>query len=463
MLQERQASHAPCPSGNGTMIGDVQQFVVFCDTRFKGDELFRMKMDSLQACSDLCTSFQNPRCEGAQFGGNSDCVLVGNLVPEGTRPSRFFDSAAAIFPQPGPTSSCSQQGTGTTFLSQNSRFTLQCGKIANGGDLEQQFQMTFESCIAACSTNPACSGVTYDPGQVAGFKNCYLKSTIDVSNIFPKTGVDVAVLVNNAGQAADTSTIAVAGAATAAISDTTTFVTMIPNPSTVSVPVTVVPTPSKGALADSAAGTSAEATSTGAGNGRGNVNSNQLPNFGGNGPSASTNAWIVAPIIGSIAALALILTIFVLWQRRRRRDNSTPANGRAGPISRAARELGAAASRMSRGGIFGSEKTRLGDSESDDDYRRGNNRGGFRVVSGSGRRLGLDGQEILGTGPGLGGMIVTTGGGKVVDMNTGGFRSSSSASSAGLRDSQNGLRQNRLTFLDSQPGIPAEFRGPDFK
>ncbi|GAW18191.1 hypothetical protein ANO14919_076650 [Xylariales sp. No.14919] len=454
MLQERQSSHAPCPAGNGTMIGGQQQFVVFCNARFRGNEVLRQKTDSLETCTELCTSFQNPRCEGAQFANNNDCVLVGNLVPEGTRPSRFFDSAAAVFPQPGPTSSCLQQGTGTTFLSQNSRYTLQCGKIVNGNDLEQQFQMTFESCIAACSANSACGGVSYDPRQATGFKNCYLKTTIDVTSVFDKASVDSAVLMDNADQAVETSTIAIADAPTAGTSGTTTFVTAIPVPSTVSVPITVIPT-------GSAAEASSETTFTGTNNDPGDVNSHGRPKFNSTGPSASSNAWIAAPIIGSIAALALILTILVLWQRRRRRrDNPPLANGKANPISRAARGLGGAASRVSRGQIFGGEKTRLGDSESDDDYRLGNNRGGFRVISGSGRRLGLDGQEILGTGPGLGGMIVTTGGGKIVDMNRGGARSSSPANSAGLRDSQNGLRQNKLTWLDSQPGIPAGFRGP---
>ncbi|KAI0456637.1 hypothetical protein F5B21DRAFT_146989 [Xylaria acuta] len=484
-LQERQSSHAPCPNGNGTMIGGEQQFVVYCDTRFRGDEVFRQKADSLTACAEMCTSFQNPRCEGVQFKDNRDCILLGNLVPEGTRPSRFFDSAAAVFPQPGPTSSCSQQGTGTTFLGQGSSFTLQCGEIVNGNDLEQQFQMTLESCLAACSANPVCGGVTFDPQQTSGFKNCYLKTTIDTSNIFAKTGVDSAVLVNNANQAADgnipastsTSTSAIASAIASApsdpISQATAFVTVVPNPGTasgnvvtVSVPVPVTSTSSTGALADSTTEASAGAASTGTDNGPGGVSNSERPKLGGIASSNSSNAWIAAPVIGGIAALTLVLAVFVLWGRRRRRENSPPRDGTSGPMSRAtlgnfSRGLGDAAGRLSRGRVFGSEKTRLGSSDLDDDSRYGTNRGGFKVVSGSGRRIGLDGRELPGTGPGLGGMIVTAGGGRVVTMNTGGARSSSPASSAGLRDSQNGLRQNRLTgnWLD----LPPEFRGPDLK
>ncbi|KAI3329401.1 hypothetical protein HD806DRAFT_285258 [Xylariaceae sp. AK1471] len=471
-LQKRQSSHAPCPNGNGTTIGDQQKFVVYCNTHFQGDEVFRMRTDSLATCANICTSFQNPRCEGAQFKDNGDCVLIGNLVPEGTRPNRFFDSVAAVFPQPGPTSSCSQQGSGTVFLSQNASFTLQCDKIVNGKDLEQQFQMTLEACLASCSANPACGGVTFDPQQSAGFKNCYLKTTFDVSEFFAKAGVDSAIIGNNANPAASGNIAAGASTSTSttgvAVSEATASTTAVSDPTmtpanvvTVSVPVPAISTSSTGALADSTPG-----ASTGAGNGPGATGNSGRPRFGNFGSTTSSNAWIAAPVIGGIAALTLILAVFVLWGRRRRRDNSPLGNKNAGPTSRGAfsnfgRGLGDAASRMSRGRLFGAEKTRLGDSDEDEDSRFGNNRGGFKVVSGSGRRLGLDGQNA-GTGPGLGGMIVTTGGGKLVNMNAGGARPSSSA---GLRDSQNGLRQNRLTgnWLDSQPGIPAEFRGPDVK
>ncbi|KAI1368606.1 hypothetical protein F5Y08DRAFT_325889 [Xylaria arbuscula] len=480
-LQERQSSHAPCPQGNGTMIGDQQQFVVFCNTRFRGDELLRQKTDSLAACTDLCSSFQNPRCEGVQFKDNSDCVLIGGLRPEGTRPSRFFDSAAAVFPEPPPTSSCSQQGTGNTFLSQNSRFTLQCGKIANGNDLEQQFQMTLESCIGACSANPTCAGVSYDPRQSAGFKNCYLKTAIDDANVFAKTGVDSAFLVNDIADQGAVSDVNpnspqstnIISTLTAAIPGpgSTAFVTVIPEPGTVSKTVTIIPTPSTPALAASTPEAS-QAASTGTDDDiPSSVSNNERPKFGGGAePSASSNAWIAAPVIGGIAALTLVLAIFVLWQRRRRREDASLADGKAGgSMARASRGLGLdnAARRMSRGRIFGAERMRLRDTESDDDARYGNNRGGFKVVSGSGRRLGLDGQPLaLGTGPGLGGMIVTTGGGKVVDRMETGARgnslpsSSDSASSAGLRDSQNGLRQNKPWFEESRPGIPPEFSGP---
>ncbi|KAI0199164.1 hypothetical protein F4808DRAFT_433561 [Astrocystis sublimbata] len=544
-LVDRQSSRSPCPSGNGTMIGDEQQFNVFCNTRFRGDEVLRQKVDSLTTCAGLCTSFQNPRCEGVQFRRNRDCVLLGHLVPQGTRPSRFSDGAAAIFPQPGPTSSCSQKGTGASFPSSqvdlNSSFTLNCGRIINGNDLEQQFHMTFESCLDACSSNPACGGVSYDPLQSSGFRNCYLKTVIDPSNMFVMTGVDSAILVKNTdtdqamgnngdGIAETTGTTAVASLPSNAISQPAAFVTVTTDTGnevgsvvTVSVPVPVTPalSTSTGALADSTpsaspAGAASSPSANENGRGGGGVNNSQRPKFpGGIGSSSSSsNAWIAAPVIGGIAALTLILAVFVLWGRRRRRDNhnnsqspsSLKDSGRPsgnshmskGTFSTFGKGLGNAANQLYRGRFFGSDKFKLGmgDSDQDDDEPRhkrsgGGSRSGFKVISGSGRRLGLDGQElpIPGTGPGLGGMIVTAGRGRVVNINTNPYATANDSSggggaaqpppppprpaspAAGLRDSQNGLRQNRLSgnwlgslnFLSPQPGIPAEFRGPDFK
>lgn len=326
--------------------------------------------------------------------------------------------------------------------------------------------MTLEACLASCSANQACGGVTFDPNQSAGFKNCYLKTTFAASELVGKSGLDSAILMNNIdivgnsniGAGENTSPPGVA------ISEDTVPATINPNTDTtpgsvvtVSVPVPATSTSSTGALADSTPEAPARV-----GNGQSAMGNNGGPRFGNFGSSPSSNAWIAAPIIGGIAALTLILAVFVIWGRRRRRDNSSPGRKSAGPMSRVAlghfgRGFGDAASRMSRGRLFGTEKTRLGDSDGDDDSRFGNSRSGFKVVSGSGRRLGLDGQD-LGTGPGLGGMIVTTGGGKLVSSMT-----ARPGSSAGLRDSQNGLRQNRLTgnWFETQPGIPAEFRGPD--
>lgn len=335
--------------------------------------------------------------------------------------------------------------------------------------------------------------------------------------MFAKSGVDSAVrIVNNGGgasgggeaggantngnQAAETSSADTMVAGTPATTDSggTAFVTAVPDPGigsgaggivTVSVPVPVpAPATSSSALADSTpmASTAAASADTGNGGRPGGLGGGR-PRFGNVGPSTSSNAWIAAPVIGGIAALTLILAVFILWGRRRKRDNSNNRNkNNSNSSSRAlgslGRGLGDAANRMSHGRLFGQEKTKLGGSDSDLDnddespYGKknnssgNNNRGGFKVVSGSGRRLGLNGQqEIPGTGPGLGGMmIVTAGGGRIVETNptgAGGLRSNSPTGSAGLRDSQNGLRQNRLTgnWLDSQPGIPAEFRGPDFK
>lgn len=43
-------SHFPCPTGNGTQIGDVQKFNVLCGLDIGGVEITRMQLDSLSTC-----------------------------------------------------------------------------------------------------------------------------------------------------------------------------------------------------------------------------------------------------------------------------------------------------------------------------------------------------------------------------------------------------------------------------
>ncbi|KAI0164987.1 hypothetical protein GGR57DRAFT_220326 [Xylariaceae sp. FL1272] len=476
------ASHAPCPEGNGTLIGIDQQFIVFCNTKFKGTKIFHQKADSLATCTTLCTSFQNPRCEGAQYGNNGDCVLVGNLVPDGTRPFRFFDSAVALFPDPGPTSSCSQQGTGTSFLSGASRFNLQCGSSVSGNDIEQQFQMTFEGCMGACGTNPKCGGVSYATSQDAGFKNCYLKSPFAKSELFAMPGIDSAFIADDSGpgvvgaEPVSITDVAPAGpAVTTIITPTISVITESSTTLTVSVPVTTTAGSSTNALAD----TETPSTTASGDNNADNSGNGRPPKFTSLGASTSSNAWIAAPVIGGVAAFTLILAVFILWGRRRRRDNPRPSTSSrnvepmpTGSISDFGFGFGNVASRISRGRLFGTERSKLGDSGDETVSRYGNNRGGFKVVSGSGRRLGFGGYP--GTGPGMGGIVTGAGGRQVDSFATSRSNSresresrpeSRAGSSAGLRDSQNGLRQNRLTgnWAEALPGIPPEFSGPEVK
>ncbi|KAI1261040.1 hypothetical protein F5Y18DRAFT_213789 [Xylariaceae sp. FL1019] len=375
-------SHAPCPAGNGTMVGTDQQFIVFCNTRFRGTVVFRQKSDSLTTCMNLCTSFQNPRCEGAQYGNNGDCVLVGNLEPEGTRPFRFFDSAAALFPDPGPTSSCTQQGTGTNFLSGSSRFNLQCGSSVSGNDIEQQFQMTFEGCMGACDANPECGGVSYAASQDAGFKNCYLKSPFTGSELFAMPGIDSAFIAND-------SVAGVVGAEPASVTDAmgVSAVTTIATPTlslitepgttlTVSVPAMTTTVSSTSALADiqtPSTAASDDSTADKSGNGR-------PPNFTSLSASSSSNAWIAAPVIGGVAAFTLILAVFILWGRRRRRDNPRPRTSSRdveplsrGPMGHLGLDFGNVASRISRGRFFGTERSKLGDANDETNSHYGNN------------------------------------------------------------------------------------------
>ncbi|KAI1340421.1 hypothetical protein F5Y15DRAFT_423363 [Xylariaceae sp. FL0016] len=555
-------SHQPCPNGNGTMIGDTQKFVVFCDHRFEGTEISRQKMDSLTDCANLCSFQQNPRCDAVEFKFNNDCVFITSLIPEGTRDSNIFDSAAGIFPQPGPTSSCSTLGSGavtnTSLASNNAPFRdfeLQCDRVMNGNDIEQQFQMSLDDCMGACAARTDCGGVSFDPLQTNGFNNCYLKTNFTVGDLVTLQGTDTALMVADDGSGGSVTSTAVnsfftptvtastAPIATSPAAESAAGATSSQGTVTVSVPVglasistSLLPSGAQMTGADGVPITSS-ATDVASSTSSPEAETSSSPAAAA---AASSNAWIAAPVIGGVAAVTLVLAVFILLGRRRRRASNN--NNRAVVGGYGGRSASDAAARshptypftfpVGRGRFFGG--TRLDDddgagearavvrekerpasglsgvmgntsdvrSESRNESRNGESRSGsrtghrnghgrkegsnFKVLSGSGRRLGAGeapgplGDIVIGTGPGLGGMFAASnrGSGEETSYDRGAEQSRGRGSSKGegksvhfnigpggpegLRDSQNPLRQNKMTqaWIEGIPGIPPEFRGP---
>ncbi|KAI0021616.1 hypothetical protein F4780DRAFT_789966 [Xylariomycetidae sp. FL0641] len=494
----------PCPDGNGTMIGSIQQFIVFCGTRFEGTEINRQKADSLTQCAELCTSAQNPRCDGVEFKFDHDCVFIGGLVASGTRPSRVFDSAAGIFlpaPPPPRGSECGRRGgsgavarTSSSSASVPRRaFELRCDRVRAGADLEQRFAAGLDACLDACAAAAAgagaCGGVSYDPAQTRGFKNCYLKaSPFTGEDLVPLQGVDSAILLKEAeDEDEDAGSEPPPPTATSALSPAESVVT-------VSVPV--------GSASFTSSSSSARLASpapppTSTRNAAASATGSPLA-FPGSASSSSTTttssaaAWIAAPVIGGVAAVTLILAVFIVYGRRRRQqqqqqqrsdDTGHHPAGLFGRVHRGRAErddggekpglgTGKGTAALPRGRLFGSlsavKGIRLPDvaeSAGEEDDRppttavaRGGD-GGFRVVSGSGRRLGLEPLGEIGTGPGLGGMIAAARAG----ADGGGARKGNgNGNGNGAKEDTNPLGQNRLTrnWGDAIPGIPAGFAGP---
>ncbi|KAK1749841.1 hypothetical protein QBC47DRAFT_439942 [Echria macrotheca] len=350
-LRRRQAAASPCPTRNGTTVGTAQSFTLVCGTDIGGAVVNTSDAFDLQTCADICASF-HPRCDGITYDGRT-CELKARVIPGIGRFSRRSDSAVAIFP--GASSNCTTLGA-TTTSSLGGSFQVMCGKVINGSDLSQNFAPTFQDCLQQCSATSGCAAVSFDPSQDQGFKNCYLKTSVaDPTTIVADGRVDTAMLQAAAPAAAPADTSSGAAAAPG--------VTTIPLPTSSSDAITttsaagavfftppgVLPT-SAGAgisvgslvpanpqptitnlLPPSATGLSptllfpglggAGAGGTGGtvftGGSSGSSDSSSTGQGGSGSTEASSNAWIAAPVVGSVAAIALIVLSFIMLKRRR--------------------------------------------------------------------------------------------------------------------------------------------------
>ncbi|KAK4161053.1 hypothetical protein QBC43DRAFT_324388 [Cladorrhinum sp. PSN259] len=465
-LNKRQGN-SPCPSGNGTTVGTFQPFTVLCNTQLEGDIIDRLDAFDYKACVDLCSSF-HPKCEGASFDG-SRCALKARLRPAEARLSRRIDSGLASFP--GASSNCATlQGT-QQILSTN--FNLRCGFIIAGNDMGQNYAPTFQDCLGQCAATSGCAAVSFDPSQDLGFKNCYLKSTVanPSTDIAADRRTDSALVAaagaavpdSGAGAGASAGTGAGAGVATVPVPSASAspgngvvFFTPPANGNagaTTSVLPPAVPTETL--LSDTVQPTDTTITSSsvlltppqftffpspGSGTGTNTASPDSLtPANGGGGDSTSSNAWIAAPVVGSVAAIALIVISFIMLKRRRgRSSSSSPSSAkRKFNISRPIPILSGWFARRSRAiglGVEGGSGTSSAGSA-----RRKTMMGNFSEV-GTGRGGGQQGMERLDSdveeGLGIGGGGLEKGNGKmpVYEVRNG---------RAELRDSMNGLGQNR--------------------
>ncbi|KAK3324011.1 hypothetical protein B0T19DRAFT_219424 [Cercophora scortea] len=398
----RQDPSSPCPGGNGTQIGTVQQFTVLCNTNIDGDVIHREDSFSFLTCVDLCSSF-HPKCEGVSFDGKR-CQLRANLASERPKPARRFDGAIGAFP--GATSNCGTLG-GAAQVANNVNYSTLCGTIIAGFDLGQNFAPTYQDCLGQCAATTGCAALSFDASQTQGFKNCYLKSAVTNSSATaPQLGIDSAMLANAAQVAAPaapppapaapsaaptSATPAPAPAPTpdpAPVSSNPGVATVpVPQPSTsggavvfftppggstpvasapsapdtgntasVASPASPAATPPPGELpltstpgsgtaliplssAPSVSATrtssliSLTASSSAAGVTGTSPNAAAVDNGGGD---ASSKAWIAAPVVGSIAAIALIVLSFIMLKRRRgaRGRGRSSGDDRGGSSSR---------------------------------------------------------------------------------------------------------------------------------
>jgi len=293
----------------------------------------------LRTCGDICSSF-HPRCDGATFDGRN-CQLKSRLNPGNVRQSRSLDSVLASFPS--ASSNCASLGTTTS--QGGTAWILSCGRVIVGLDIGQEHAASLQDCMAQCSSTASCAAVTFDASQDQGFKNCYFKAQVtDSGLIVQDTRVDTA-LIQSAGNASPSD----GGAGPAPTSP--------PNQGVATVPL---PTPTGGSGNGAVFFMPPSNTVAGSGSGSGNTNSSPLPtdltpsptqlappqflptgtggftfpnanqqsgsNQDGNNnaiddDNSASNAWIAAPVVGSVAAIALIVLSFVMLKRRRLGNN----------------------------------------------------------------------------------------------------------------------------------------------
>ncbi|ETS83594.1 hypothetical protein PFICI_05470 [Pestalotiopsis fici W106-1] len=308
-------SHFPCPNGNGTQIGDVEKFNVLCGLDIGGVEIDRMQVDSLGTCVSICTSYQGTRCDGVTFRLDNVCIFKTAFMGAQFQKTTNADSAIGILPNPPPSSRCDSLGTGAIQLVTSKNFNLQCGQVFAGNDIEQQFQPTFDACLNACAAMTACGGVSYDVQQSQGFKNCFLKTTVTTGGLLSKAGIDSAFMT------VDNSVPMVVSQPSSSVLQATPSVAQL-SPAN---------TPDTASLNDPSSQSTRILTSSSTILPLSETTSSSIPSLGlatstavSSMATTSSNAWIAAPVIGSIAAVALLIGFYVLWIRRRRQNHGLP-------------------------------------------------------------------------------------------------------------------------------------------
>ncbi|KAK4651832.1 hypothetical protein QC762_600200 [Podospora pseudocomata] len=476
-MNRRQNNPCTRASGNGTTIGSVQDFTLFCNTNLDGDVVERLDAFDLTACMDLCSSF-HPRCDGASYDGTR-CFLKTRLAPVDPRQFvRGIDSGIASFPE--ASSNC--PALPGTQVALGTNFQVMCGFIIAGSDMSQNFAPTFQDCLGQCAATSGCAAVSYDPTLNLGFKNCYLKTGVaDPGDLAADRRTDSARVLAAAdpnqpppGPGVSTIPVPPGGAANG---NGVVFFTPPANPSitpsSIELPpaatTTALPGEATTAVSDISSTTETLAPPPAFPFPAPSASPDQFPDTfsgGANDPSIdppSSNAWIAAPVVGSVAAIALIVISFIMLKRRRqsspsssptepRRDISRPSpisglftawlpsRWSSSPVPRVPPlPVGIGNSNVSRSSTVGSSGRRMGNfSEVNTGERRNSVRNSVLGMVGDRDRRGMERLGDIEEGEmGRGEKEGERGGVKVYEVRNG------RAELRELRSSLNGLGQNR--------------------
>ncbi|KAK6194159.1 hypothetical protein LQW54_011732 [Pestalotiopsis sp. IQ-011] len=288
-----------------------------------------MQLGSLSTCVSVCTSYQGTRCDGVTFRFDNVCIFKTAFMTAGNQfqKATTADSAIGILPSPPPSSRCASLGTGATQLVTSKNFNLQCGQVFNGNDIEQQFQPTFDACLNACTATSACGGVSYDVQQSQGFKNCFLKTAVTTGGLLQKAGVDSALMTLD-----NSAPMGVPRASSSALQATPSIAQL--SPAGAPDIASAIAPPSQSTEREPFGGQAPLGT-----------NHIDCPFISSSGhlPGSCPRAGVV---IGSLAAVALLIGVYALWVRKRQQNHGLPISLldrlRGGGIHRAPSSSGGA-------------------------------------------------------------------------------------------------------------------------
>jgi len=182
----------PCPRKNGTTVGTIQEFTLLCGLNLAGTVINSTDVKSLDECADHC-ALTHPKCEGFSLN-DGNCEMKGDIDTDKTHEARGFNAAMGLFPS--ASSNCGKLGSSTT--AGNTEFNVFCDSNIDGNDISQSFAASFQDCLGQCTSRKGCGSVSFDPSMSQGFQNCYLKGPAAKSKTVAKTGIDTAIVNNDA-------------------------------------------------------------------------------------------------------------------------------------------------------------------------------------------------------------------------------------------------------------------------
>ncbi|KAK8078852.1 hypothetical protein PG994_002659 [Apiospora phragmitis] len=185
---------------NGTTIGSIQRFEVFCSSTAKGRRTASVDVPTLDDCADACAS-ATPRCTAATFDGTS-CAFhneTASLPLMAPDPNPKFTAVVGV--PTGSSSNCRSIMQATTAQTINSvQFSLSCGTNLVGDSLSNHFASSLQDCMGQCAQTSVCDAVSFNADQTLGFQNCFLKSNASKPGFAVAPMLDSAMVVRHSDE-----------------------------------------------------------------------------------------------------------------------------------------------------------------------------------------------------------------------------------------------------------------------